>query len=119
MPVWATVLISIAGGGGLFGFLEFLISRKDGKKGILRQILDKLDELSKRQDKAEKDALRTQILLMISDYPHEHQEILLLAHKYFVGCRGNWYLTSIFENYLKSEQIPFPNWFAVSGSGKE
>lgn len=118
MPIWASILLGFVGSAGLFGFAEFLIKRKDDKNNVLGQILTKLEGLSKRLDKAEKDALRTQLLLMISDYPHEHQEILLLAHRYFCDKKGNWYLTSIFENYLKSERIPFPNWFN-SGSGKE
>ena len=104
MPIWITIIISCIGTGGIFGFLQYLIQRHDNRKGVIAKIVEE-------QKKQEKDSIRTQLLLMMSDYPQEHQEILLLAHRYFVGIHGNWYLTTIFENYLKKEGLPSPHWF--------
>lgn len=107
MPLWATILVSCLGTGGIIGFIEFLIQRHDSRNGLLRKIVEE-------QKKQEKDSIRTQLLLMMSDYPHEHQEILMLGHRYFHDLHSNWYLTTLFENYLRSEGIPIPHWFEAS-----
>ena len=104
MPIWLTILVSCIGTGGVLGFFQFLIQRHDNRKGMLIKIVEE-------QKKAEKDSIRTQLLLMMSDYPNEHQEILLLAFRYFHDLKSNWYLTSLFENYLKRENLPMPHWF--------
>ena len=114
MPIWLSIVISVIsciGTGGILVFVQFLIQRHDNKHGLLQAIITRLDKAEERQEKAEKDALRTQLLLMMCDYPKEHQEILLLAQRYFDGLHGNWYCTTLFENYLEQEHIAFPKWF--------
>ncbi len=125
MPIWLTIVISLIsciGTGGILAFVQFLIKRHDKKSGLLKEIRDEQmqfrEELKriqaenrKEQHKSEKDALRTQLLLMMKGYPQEHQEILSLAKRYFRGCKGNWYCSSLFEKYLTDEGIPLPHWF--------
>lgn len=107
MPIWVTIVISLIsciGTGGILVFVQFLIQRHDNNKGLLKKIADK-------QNKLEKDELRTQLLLMMSDYPQEHQEILLLAERYFYDLRGNWFCSTLFNKYLQEEGLPYPDWF--------
>ena len=135
MPTWLVIVTSVAsclGTGGILVFVQFLIQRHDNKKGLLKQVLEAQNKLSdelnqerieRKEDmaKSEKDALRTQLLLMMSDYPHEHQEILLLAERYFNGVHGNWYCSTLFRKYLEKENIPLPHWYDPDsiGIGKE
>jgi len=119
-------VISAFTSGGAFAFVQFLISRgdkkKDKKDGIAAAInsvkssLEALKaDIDKRFKKAEKDALRTQLLVMISQYPHEKKEILTLGERYFSkppdGLDGNWYMTDIFKNWLKEKGHSNPDWF--------
>ena len=62
----------------------------------------------------EKDELRTQLLLLLSDYPEERQEIMKLAEHYFKDLKGNWYATTLFNNWLVERQIARPEWFRVN-----
>ena len=125
MPTWliiVTSVISCLGTGGILVFVQFLITRHDNKKGLLKQVLDAQNKLSdelnqerierkKDMAKSEKDALRTQLLLMMSDYPKEHQEILMLAERYFSELRANWFCSTLFKKYLDEENLPHPDWF--------
>lgn len=91
------------------GALSALIS------GIFQVILNRKGRIRSALAKVEKDALRTQMLVMMSDYPHERQEILTLAKRYFVDLKGDWYLTSLFNGWMEREQVTPPTWFNKEG----
>lgn len=61
--------------------------------------------------KLEKDSVRTQLMLLMTDYPDQKQEILTVAEYYFDKLHGNWYTTTLFENWLEQNDIPNPIWF--------
>ena len=91
--------------------VEFLIKRHDAKKGKMAEIEIKLDNIDKRLEKTEKDELRTQLLLLISDYPDNKEGIMTLGQHYFGDLRGNWYATSIFNQWLEQTGTAKPEWF--------
>lgn len=104
----ATIVGAIIGSSAVFGFIQFLIARKDTKKDALEKIKEQLKQ-------QEKDIIRTQLLLLILMRPEEQQEILTIAEHYFTpppkGLNGNWYMTSIFNKWLKQMDIAEPEWF--------
>lgn len=104
MPIWVIILTTSLGSTALFSFLQFLITRNDQKRGQMASIV-------KRLDKLEKDSIRTQLLVLMNDYPENKQQIIMLAEYYFCSLKSNWYLTGIFENFLKKNGIPSPVWF--------
>lgn len=71
----------------------------------------KLKDIEKKLVKTEKDSVRTQLLLLISDYPDEKKEIMEIAEYYFVTLRSNWYMTSLFNKWLERNNIAKPEWF--------
>lgn len=91
--------------------VEFLIKRHDSKKGELAEIKTELANIGERQGKSEKDALRTQLLLMISDFPTNTEGILTLGQRYFGELHGNWFATSIFNTWLEQSGTARPEWF--------
>lgn len=95
-----TIFLSVIGSNALFAFLQFLIGRHDTKKNIK----GKLTVL-------EKDVLRTQLLLLILLKGEEKQEILTISEHYFKDLHGDWYMTSIFNKWLKEKTIAEPEWF--------
>lgn len=117
--IFLTILGSVLGSVGLFGFLQFMITRHDKKKGIFKQILDKLNEHDKRFERQERDTCRTQMLVLMSDYPNETQELMKLAKHYFVDLNGDWYATTLFQNYLHKNNIPLPPWFRGGSHGND
>lgn len=103
------ILIAVLGGGNLILFIKFLIERHDKK--VEKAEEDKKDDIKKTLAKLEKDGLRTQLLLLILIKPGEQTEILRIAEHYFKVLKGNWYMTSIFNNWLEAENVASPEWF--------
>lgn len=108
MQTFLTFLSIVVGSGAIFSFIEFLIKRKDNTNS-------KLDDIIKRLDTTEKDNCRTQLLLMMSNYPKAHEEIMKLAEHYFADLHGDWYVSSIFHRYLIEQKIEEPIWFDKEG----
>ena len=103
------ILLGVLGGGNLVLFIKFLIERHDRKK---EKAEDKEQEgIKNKLLVLEKDGLRTQLLLLILIRPDEQTEILRIAEHYFKVLHGNWYMTSIFNNWLKTQDIAEPEWF--------
>ena len=114
-----TIIVAILGSGALSalisGIFNLINNSKARKKEISDQLIiinNRLGKIEDNQLKEEKDQLRTQLLLMISDYPDEKAEILTLAEHYFTPpISGNWYCTSLFNRWLEANGIAKPEWF--------
>ena len=104
MTTVIAVVSAALGSAGLFSLTQFLIARRDEKTDLLARIERKLDRL-------EKDGCRTQLLLMISDYPDNRSEIMALAFHYFVDLKGNWYMSSLFEKWMRDQSLTVPHWY--------
>lgn len=103
------ILLGVLGGGNLVLFIKFLIERQDRKK---EKAEDKEQEgIKNKLLVLEKDGLRTQLLLLILIRPDEQTEILRIAEHYFKVLHGNWYMTSIFNKWLKTHEVAEPEWF--------
>lgn len=100
-----TIVIAIIGSGALSTVISAIITAISNRNGIKGKV-----------KKIEKDSVRTQLLLMMSDYPDEKQEILTIAEYYFATLKANWYMTAVFSKWLKKEGLPNPSWFT---GGKE
>ena len=118
-----TILIAVISAltsGGVLGFIQFLIKRKDDKEQRAedkeeRQENKDFDSIKETLKKLEKDGLRTQLLVMIVIKPDEEPEILKIAEYYFVKLKGDWYMTSIFSKWCKSRGLK-PEWFETENS---
>lgn len=115
-------VISALTSGGFLAFIQFLINRSDEKKAkengvgaAIAEVKAKIEGMEKdikeKMRKNEKDNLRTQLLVMIIWKPEETKEILTLGERYFKVLRGNWYMTSIFNKWLKQQGVAEPEWF--------
>ena len=106
-----TILIAVISAmtsGGVLGFIQFLIKRKDDKEQRAENKQD--DDIKGTLKKLEKDGLRTQLLLLLLLQPDEETEILKIAQHYFVKLKGNWYMTSMFSKWCKTRGLR-PEWF--------
>lgn len=102
----AIIAAVIAGlcGAGVTGLIQFLINRHDSKHNDLKEIRDGFRKL-------EKDTVRTQMLVLMSDYPDEEAELMKVAQHYFSDLKGDWYMTSLFNKHLINIKIARPIWF--------
>lgn len=112
------VLLGCLGSTALFTFLQFLISRRDNKKDKkdelrkeLKEIKQELSEIKSLCNIHEKDICRSQLLLLIADYPEDKTEIMKLAEHYFADLKANWYMSSIFNTWLENNDTTKPDWF--------
>ena len=114
------IISSIVGTGLLTTVINVISNAIQNKKSRLKNVEDQLSnmeqqlsEIQEKQKISEKDALRTQLLLMISDYPDETHDILKLAEYYFNNLHGNWTATYVFNHWLERQDPPIakPEWF--------
>ena len=105
------IILGVLASGGLWTLIQYLIQRKDSKNDTIDKIKEKVDEIEKNMIKNERDALRTQLLVMFADYSEDKSQILELAHRYFAELDGDWYLTPIFCKWLEDNSIGKPEWF--------
>lgn len=117
MQLVITIICTLVGSAGIFGFVQFLIERNDKKKGYAKMLVDKLDTISEKVDKLEGrmtcdelDTTRIQLLVLIKDYPDDRESILKVAQKYFDVLHGDWYVTHIFNMWC-AEHDTKPEWF--------
>lgn len=98
------IVIAIIGSNAFFGFVQFLINRKDNNSSIIKEIKDKLSFI-------DQGLVRMQLLVLISNYPDRTEEIMKLAALYFCKFNGNFYLTTLFKTYLDEHKLIYPQWF--------
>ena len=94
------IIIGFIGSGAFASIVGAIINAFSSKKGVKSKL-----------KKIEKDGVRMQLLLLMSTYPDERQEIMEAARYYFINLKGDWYLTSLFSKWLKSQKLERPDWF--------
>lgn len=106
-----TIIIAILGSGVVSAliasattFITRAMDKRDGQQ-------NKIAEIEKKVNRNEVDNVRLQMMLLMSDYPDEKQEIMRCAEHYFHDLKGNWYMSSLFHRWLTANNIPRPEWF--------
>ena len=97
--IWKLV-IAIISSTTVATLVQFFVTRNDNRRNF-----------AKRLDKIERDAVRTQLLVLILMCPEETKEILTVGEHYFKDLKGDWYMTSIFNKWLIKSGIAKPEWF--------
>lgn len=117
VDVMETIIIAIISSGLLsviitecFGLLKAKRSKKNGVEAKLEVLAEEQKEIRGLIKQQEKDALRTELKLMISDFPEEESDILRLAEHYFVKLNGNWTMANIFTRWCEERNIQLPSW---------
>lgn len=106
------IISAICGCGWLATLIMFFVQRSDNKKEQVNIIKQELEDIKKQLKRAEKDNVRTQLLLLMRTYSEEdEQELLRLAEYYFAKLKADWYLTAMFSRFLLKHGIAQPSWF--------
>lgn len=97
--------------GGIFSVINTILSRRAAKSDKQKEIEAKLIALEKSTQENKMDTTRLQMLVLMSDYPEDKQEILKVSERYFKDMGGNFYMDSIFSKWMKKNDIARPSWF--------
>ena len=113
-----SIIIAVFGSSALAALISGIFTLVNNRQAKHKESTDqliminnRLGKIEENQVKAEKDQCRTQLLLMIADYPESRAEILELGRHYFVDLKGDWYLSSLFLGWIDSQKITRPEWF--------
>ena len=104
------IILSMFASTGLFSLIQFLIKRHDEKKGKGKQLTEAIESLKKKIERQERDSCRTQLLVLLSDFPDMTEEILKVAQHYFKDLDANWYMTTLFAKWCRKANIELPDW---------
>ena len=85
------IIISVIGCGVLNVIVTAIIGAVNNRKGRLKAVEDKLEKVDRRLDAIDRN--------------------LAIGERYFGTLRGNWYATSLFNNWLSEKDIARPEWF--------
>lgn len=99
-----TIIVAVIGSGALSTVISAIINAVSGRKGLKSKVR-----------KIEKDSVRLQLLFLIYNTPEEEHEILQVAEYYFRTLKANWYMSSLFDKWLKKRGLERPIWFVTGG----
>lgn len=69
---------------------------------------EELNPIRKELHEIRLDTTRTQLIMLMEHQPHNHDTIIKVAERYFLVLRGDWYLTSLFKEWAKKEDVDVP-----------
>lgn len=104
------IILAVLGSTGLFTFIQFLITHHDKKKGVLAEIRKDIKELKQFSKDERLDLLRIQLMTLTHIHPENVVEIMEVAEEYFMKHNGDWYMSSLFKEYLENQGMDVPLW---------
>lgn len=96
---YGLIITAILGSAGVFGLIQFLISRHDNKKGEFAYIKEELKSLKRSQGDTNIRITRMELIGLMRDDPDNIDAILQVAEYYFIELDGNAYAHAMFENW--------------------
>lgn len=108
---WEIIVTLIIAAFGAGGFVQYLINRHDNKKEKNNEIMRAIDDLKTAFAKNERHTTRLEMLQLIQHYPTNTSELMKVAQYYFGNLNGDWYMSSIFQQYLDENNLCKPAWF--------
>lgn len=100
-----SIIIAIAGSSALAALISGIFTT------VNNRATNKRADNSALFKRLEVDIVRTQLLVLLSDYPENVSEIMKVSEHYFSDLEGDWYMTSLFNTWLTKNKIAKPEWF--------
>ena len=102
---YVAIIGTILGSAGLFGFIQFLISRRDRKKNSLHGIERELSSIKKTLTDLNIRVTRMELIRLINEDSENVDTILQVAEYYFIDLDGNAYAHAIFEKWAIEHNV--------------
>ncbi len=109
----ASVLVAVLSSNVIVELIRWIVGRSKKSEELdkkFEKIDDNFKQIGNKLTKYEKDGVRTQLLTLMSDYPDRKDEIMEVSKHYFDDLQGNWFMTDIFNDWLKENDIDKPKW---------
>lgn len=90
---------TMLGSAGLFGLIQFLITRRDREKDKLGAIIKDLEQVKNSQEATSIRVTRMELTDLLRNDPENIDAILQVAECYFIELDGNAYAHSMFEKW--------------------
>lgn len=81
-----------------------------GKLAANNKLDDEFKAIKRKLDEQDLGITRVQILTLINNYPNRTDEIMKVSKHYFQELEGDWYMTDLFKDWLKEQDISTPYW---------
>ena len=95
----------ILGSAGLFGLIQFLITRHDNKNRLFSKIDHKLTQINDKCDRNELATTRLQLIFLIDSQPDNKDTILQTAQRYFIELDGDGEAWAVFHAWAKEHNL--------------
>lgn len=102
---FGVVIATMLSSAGLFGLLQFLISRHDKKKDGLCEIKRDLKALKTGQNTCNLRVTRMELVDLLRNDPDNKDAILQVAEFYFIELDGNAYAHAMFEKWAEEHGV--------------
>lgn len=99
------IIIAILSSAGLFGLIQFLITRHDSKKRDYDFIKTELSNIKNSQNDTNVRVTRMELLSLLRNDPDNVDAILQVAEYYFIELDSNAYAHAIFEKWAKEHGV--------------
>lgn len=105
MDIGIAIFSSVFGSAGLFGLIQFLISRHDSKSRDMSQIKHQLSIIEQKCERNELATTRLQLIFLIQSQPKNSDTILQTAQRYFVELDGNGEAWAVFYHWAEENHL--------------
>lgn len=102
---YATLFGAILGSAGLFGLIQFLITRHDKKNDRLEVIEKKIDRIAIETKRNELATTRLQLMWLIKTQPTNKDAILNTAQRYFIDLNGDGEAWAVFHKWADTRKL--------------
>ena len=111
-----TIIVAVLGSNVILEIVKWVLKKIDKKKqdpiaDLKKQLDEARTERKKNEQEHEQAMLRIQMLILMNHYPNESYQLMECAKKYFVDCKGDWWMSGMFEDHCKENGVSLPQWF--------
>ena len=96
---------AILGSAGLFGLIQFFVTRHDQKYNRMAEIEKKVDKIGDNQESMNLRMTRMELTNLIKNDPNNIDAVLQVAEDYFITLNGNAYSHALFEKWAKERGV--------------
>jgi hypothetical protein len=105
MDVGLAIFGSICGSAGIFGLIQFFVTRHDNKDRDLAIIKKQLRTIEKKCDRNELATTRLQLFFLVDSQPENIDAIETTAQRYFIELGGNGEAWATFHKWAETHKI--------------
>lgn len=105
MDIGISIFVAILGSTGVFGFVQYMISRYDKKNNRLVKLEKQLDRIENKCNRNELATTRLQLFFLLKTQPSNEDAIEATAQRYFIELGGNAEAWAPFHKWAVAHKV--------------